>query len=174
MGPLKSYRQCDGLKLHLQLEAGHPSGMFSSIGGWHQCLGCSRFWLGRPFVLWFRDRPPNCKEVPLGDVIGLRWVTCVTWGHSLPARVAAGGVQTAGKGQWLSLAKCLGLRSTVQGAAERPALGVRGKAKNKLENVVLTQKENRPLDIQRFFSFKSPCAQLNWKISYIHSFFIRY
>lgn len=45
-------------------------------------------------------------------MIGLRWDAwvCVTWGPDLWARVAAGGVQTTGKGQWMiSLEKRSGL-----------------------------------------------------------------
>lgn len=67
-------------------------------------------------------------------------------------------------------------RGTVQGAAERKLpLGSEVRPEEAGKRPYLERGSvDRPLDIQRFLSFKRPCAQLNWKISYTHSFFIRY
>lgn len=78
--------------------------------------------------------------------------------------------------------KCLcsqdpGLESTIQGATERLAFGVRGKDKSKLKTYPDLEYGyiDRPLGVRFFFCLKAVCcAQLIWKISYIHSFFIKY
>lgn len=77
-----------------------------------------------------------------------------------------------------------GLESTIEGPTERLAFGVRGKDKSKLKNYPDLEYGyiDRPLGLWFFvlfffvvFFFKAVCcAQLIWKISYIHSFFIKY
>ena len=133
--------------------------------------------LQEPFWL-----PSLCDRIKSGFC----WVIwgSVTWGHSFWVTGAAGGVQAAERAVGSPLWRRVWAedprteKHSARNSTNASPWGSEAKTRTSWKTLSWPRKRSYRQAFGSlafpFFSFKRPSAQLNRKISYIHSFFIRY